>query len=165
MLNKLYTFPTKTTGPAHAMRDGFWYGDHRYTWDFELHFPVMTVEYAELRTGQNLSVAARSREKAEAELLTIAGLVKSYIFSNTPSVAHKHIEYRIAKDTDILESILLVQLEVLKTWGGYDSMYRVKDTESFASIGKAAIDMLKSTGLFSTYYTWRIEPEEYRRDY
>ena len=38
--------------------------------------------------------------------------------------------------------ILQFQLQILETWGGYQSMYRVKDSENNQSIGKAAIEFI-----------------------
>lgn len=163
MLNKDYKFPIKATGPSYAMRDGFWYGDSNFTWDFLAHWPVLTIEFAEIQTGRNLSAAAGSYELAEAELLKISRLSRSYIMSRLPVVSQKMLEYRVAKDTEVLEIILQFQLEILQTWGGYQSMYRVKDSENQSSIGQAAEDFIRGTDLFAVRYDWSIE--RYREDY
>ena len=62
-----------------------------------------------------------------------------------------------------MQSILQFQLEILQTWGGYQSMYRVKDSENQSSIGQAAEDFIRGTNLFAVRYDWSIE--RYREDY
>ena len=90
-------------------------------------------------------------KKAEAELLKIARLTKSYIHSRVPLIARKHLEYRIAKDEDLLNEILQVQIEILQTWGGYDSLYTVEGWHNEKSIGEAAINY-KISDIFATLY-------------
>lgn len=167
MLDKNYTFPTKISGPGNCIGpDGQYYGNDKFTWNFDIHFPVLTIDYASDQTGENLlSLQNGSTEKAEAELLKIARLTKAYILSKVPLIARKHLEYRIAKDPDLLNEILQVQLEVLQTWGGYDSLYTVEAEGGEKSIGEAAKNYINSLDLFVTYYTWRIDPEDYRKDY
>jgi hypothetical protein len=164
-INRLYTFPTKETGPANCIYDGLYYGDLEFTWNFSIHFPVMTIDYANGMTGKNLATGAGSTLLAEAELLKIARIARSYIFSRVPLIARNHLEYRIAKDEDLRNQILQFQLEILQTWGGYQSLYRVTDGDNQKSIGQAAIDFINGTDVFVTYYTWRIESEDLRSDY
>jgi hypothetical protein len=166
MLNKQYTFPTKLSGPGNCMApDGQYYGNNKFTWNFDIHFPVLTIDYASDQTGKNLTTGAGSTELAEAELLKIAKIARSYIFSRVPLIARNHLEYRIAKDEYLRNQMLQFQLEILQTWGGYQSLYRVTDSENQKSIGQAAIDFIKGTDVFITYYTWRLSPEELRGDY
>jgi hypothetical protein len=166
MLNRTYTFPTKETGPANCIYDGLYYGTEKFTWNFDIHFPVLTKEYAEDMTGEALlSLQNGSTEKVESELLKIARLTKSYIMSRVPLIARKHLEYRIAKDEDLLNEILQAQIEILQTWGGYDSLYTVEDGANEKSIGQAGINYLNSLDIFITYYVWRLEASDYRSDY
>ena len=167
MLNKLYTFPIKATGPGNCIApDGLYYGTDKFTWNFDIHFPVLTIDYAAGQTAENLlSLQNGSTEKAEAELLKIARLTKAYIHSRVPLIARKHLEYRIAKDQDLLNEILQVQIEVLQTWGGYDSLYTVEDGGNEKSIGEAAVNYIKSLDIFATYYAWTIDSDDYRSDY
>ena len=167
MLNKDYTFPIKATGPGNCIApDGLYYGTDKFTWNFDIHFPVLTIDYAAGQTGENLlSLQNGVTEKAEAELLKIARLTKGYIHSRVPLIARKHLEYRIAKDEDLLNEIIQVQIEILQTWGGYDSLYTVEDGANEKSIGEAAINYIKSLDIFATYYTWRLEASDYRSDY
>ena len=57
--------------------------------------------------------------------------------SRLPVISQQMLEYRVAKDIQVLEIILQFQLEILQTWGGYQSMYRIKDSENQSSIGQA----------------------------
>lgn len=166
-INKDYSFPIKATGPGNCMSsDGLYYGTDKFTWNFDIHFPVLTIDYAAGQTGENLlALQNGSTEKAEAELLKIARLTKSYIHSKVPIIARRHLEYRIAKDEDLLNEILQAQIEVLQTWGGYDSLYTVQDGSNEKSIGQAAMNYLNSLDIFTTYYAWRLEPSDYRKDY
>jgi len=166
MINRNYTFPTKVSGPGNCIApDGEYYGNDKFTWNFDIHFPVLTNEYAAEQTGRNLIIGqGGSTEKVEAELLKIARLAKSYLFSKVPLIGRKHLEYRIAKDEDLLNDILQYQLEILQTWGGYDSLYTIKDGAE-KGIGEAAVNYLKSLDIWSAYYIWRISDEEYRGDY
>lgn len=160
MYNKEFTFPVKVSGPSHAIKDGKYYGDSKYTWNFFIHFPVLTIEFAELQTGRSLIEGAGSLGIAEAELLKIARLARAYIMERVPVISQAHVEYRVAKDKDLLEQILQFQLEILLTWGGYDSMYRVKDG---ASIGEGAKAFIQGVDVFATHYSWEIK--DYRSDY
>lgn len=167
MLNRNYTFPTKVSGPGNSIApDGLYYGTDKFTWNFDIHFPVLTIDYAAGQTGENLiSLQNGSTEKAESELLKIARVTKAYIQSRVPLIGRKHLEYRIAKDTDLLNDILQAQIEILQTWGGYDSLYTVEDGANEKSIGEAAKNYLNSLDIFVTRYTWILEPSDYRKDY
>lgn len=167
MFNKEYEFPIKEVGPGNCVApDGLFYGNDKFTWNFDIHFPVLTKDYASDQTGENvIALQNGSNEKAEAELLKIARLTRAYIFARVPSIARAHLEYRIAKDISLLIDILQAQIEVLQTWGGYDSLYTIKDGSNEKSIGEAAKNYIESLGIFSCYYSWRIEDDEYRRGY
>lgn len=145
MLDHAYTFPTKPSGPANCQAsDGLYYGTIRWTWNFDFHFPVVTVDYATAQTGKNLSAGAGSTALAEANLLKIAKLAKTHLFSKLPLIARNHAEYRIAHDEELINDMLQYQIEILQTWGGYESLYRVTDSDNQKSIGKAAEDFIKT---------------------
>jgi hypothetical protein len=166
MLNKEYTFPTKVSGPANCQApDAEYYGTLRWTWNFDIHFPVITVDYANSVTGKNLASGAGSTALAEANLLKIATLARTYIHSKLAVIARNHLEYRIAHDTDLIQDMLQFQLEILQTWGGYESLYRVTDADNQKSIGMAAEDFIKGVDIWSRYYTWRLETEDIRNGY
>ena len=165
MINKDYTFLTKESGPNALIHEGAFYGDSKFTWDFFAHWPVLTIEFAELVTGKNLSTAAGSLELAEAELLKISNISKLYIMNRIPVISRRQLEYRVAKDRDILDEILQFQLQILETWGGYQSIYRVKDSDNQQSIGKAAIEFIFGTSVFAAKYNWHVDEEDYRKDY
>jgi NADPH-dependent 7-cyano-7-deazaguanine reductase QueF-like protein len=61
--------------------------------------------------------------------------------------------------------MLQFQLEILQTWGGYESLYRVTDADNQKSIGMAAEDFIKGVDIWSRYYTWRLETEDIRNGY
>lgn len=165
MLNRQYTFPIKATGPSNCIYDGQYYGDDNFTWNFLIHWPVMTVSFVQSQLAVNITESTGSTEKAEATLLKIARISREYIMSRAVSISRKNLEYRVAKDEDLLIEILLFQLEILQTWGGYNSLYRVTDSQNQQSIGKAAEDYILGTDVFTRYYTWRIEDSDYRSDY
>lgn len=165
MINKEYSFLTKEHGPNALIHDGAFYGDSRFTWDFFTHWPVLTVEFAEQLSGKNLSTLAGSLELAEAELLKIAKISRLFIMNRIPIISRRQLEYRVAKDTDILEEILQFQFEILQTWGGYQSMYRVKDSDNQQTIGRAAIEYIFGTTAFIGRYNWDVDAENYRKDY
>ena len=85
--------------------------------------------------------------------------------SRVPVISRRQLEYRVAKDIDILEEILQFQLQILETWGGYQSMYRVKDSDNQQTIGQAAIEFISGTSVFATRYDWNVDDENYRKDY
>lgn len=167
MVDKTYTFPVKASGPSNCMAsDSQYYGTNKFTWNFDIHFPVLTQEYVIDATGENtVNLQNGDTEKAEAELLKIARLTKSYIMSQVSTPAHRLLEYRIAKDQDLLADVLQIMIEVLQTWGGYDSLYTVESSGSEKSIGEAAKNYIKSLDLFYTYYNWSIDNGDYRKDY
>jgi len=165
-LNKDYVIPTKVSGPSNCQApDTFYYGTIRYTWNFDIHFPVLSIDYANSQTGQNLATGAGSTALAEAALLKIAKLAKTYIFSKLALVAKTYVEYRIAHDTELINDMLQFQLEILQTWGGYESLYRVTDAENQKSIGKAAEEFIKTIDIWSNYYSWIIEVTDIRDGY
>jgi hypothetical protein len=166
MLNRDFVIPTKESGPSNCIApDSLYYGNLNYTWNFSIHFPVVTIDYAENNTGVTLSSAAGSTNMAEANLLKIAKLSRTYIFSKIPMIARKHLEYRIAHDEELIQDILNFQIEILQTWGGYESLYRVTDSENQKSIGKAAEEFIKGIDIWATYYVWNISTDEYRNGY
>lgn len=166
MMNRDYILPVKQTGPSNSIApDGQFYGNIKWTWNFDNHFPVMTVDYAENQTGRVLTTAAGSLSLAEANLLKIAKIAKSYIFAKVALVARNHLEYRIAHDTELINDMIQFQLEILQTWGGYESLYRVTDSTNQTSIGKAAEVFAQSLDVYSTYYTWRLDPLDIRSGY
>jgi hypothetical protein len=168
MVNKNYTFPVKATGPANCIApDGYFYGDLDFTWNFGIHWPVMTVEYVENQTGVNITAGAGgTNEKVEANLLKIARISRQYIMSRLPyDHTRRILEYRVAKDENIRREILLFQLEILQTWGGYNSLYRITDKYNQQSIGQAAIDFIEGTTVLIQYYTYALEDINYRGGY
>lgn len=167
MLNKNYTFPTKATGPANCIYEGAYYGDDNFTWNFLVHWPVMTSEFVQAQTGVNiLTGAGGSTEKVEANLLKIARISRQYIMQRLPYNEIRDIlEYRVAKDEELLMQVLLFQLEILQTWGGYNSLYRITDKQNQQSIGQAAIDFVEGTTLLAQYYAFYLDKELIRGDY
>jgi hypothetical protein len=168
MLDFNYTLPVKASGPANCIApDGLYYGTINWTWNFAIHGPVMTIEYAENNTGETLAEAtAGSLVKAEAELLKIARLTKDYVMNRIASKDTKEkFEYRLAHDTDLINDWLIFQLNVLQTWGGYDSMFRVTDSGNQQSIGKAAEDYVKGLNIWSGKIKWEIPDGGYRSGY
>ena len=166
MMNHNYELPIKITGPSNCIADdGQFYGTLKWTWNFDNHFPVMTVDYAENQTGRNLSTGAGSLQLAKANLLKIAKLAKTHIFNRVALIAKNHLEYRIAHDEELINEMLQLQLEILQTWGGYESLYRVTDSVNQTSIGSAAIEYAKTLQIYSTYYSWRIPEGSLRVGY
>ena len=165
MMNRDYVLPLKTIGPSNCIYDGLYYGTLKWTWNFDIHFPVVTIDYAENQTGVNITSAAGTLQMAEANLLKIAKLARNYIFERVAVISRDHLEYRIAHDPSLIQSMILFQIEILQTWGGYESLYRVTDTDNKTSIGQAAINYIKSTDVFTTYYTWRLDREDIRGGY
>jgi hypothetical protein len=168
MLNKNYTFPTKSTGPSNCISsDGLYYGNLNFTWNFLIHWPVMTIDFVETQLGVNITAGAGgTTEKVEANLLKIARISREYIMARLPyNQIRQFLEYRIAKDTDLLLDILLFQLEIIQTWGGYNSLYRITDKQNQQSIGKAAIEFIEGTTALVQYYSRTLRPELIRSDY
>ena len=166
MLNRGYTLPTKATGPGNSIApDGIYYGTDKFTWNFDIHFPVLTIDYASDQTGKNLVSGAGTTALAEANLLKIAKLSKTHIFSKLAVIARNHAEYRIAHDEELINDMLQFQIEILQTWGGYESLYRVTDADNQKSIGKAAEEFIKTVDIWTTYYTWRLETTDIRSGY
>ena len=119
------------------------------------------------QTGINiLTGAGGSTEKAEANLLKIARISRQYIMQRLPyNIIRDTLEYRVAKDESLLKEVLLFQLEILQTWGGYNSLYRITDKNNQQTIGQAAIDFVEGTTLLMQYYTLQIESHLIRSDY
>ena len=84
---------------------------------------------------------------------------------NIPTTSTGHLEYRVAKDPDVLQEVLQFQLEILQSWGGYNSLYRVIDGESSGSVGKAAELFYNMSSLSRALYSFRIDPDDVRSDY
>lgn len=167
MLNHDYKFTEKSTGPSNCITStGKFYGDLSFTWNFTMHWPVITLDYAENQTAKDLTIGAGGDTTvAEAELLKIAKLSKAYIFNRLPLIARNHLEYRVAKDTELLQQILDFQIEILQTWGGYQSLYRVNDVKTYASIGQSAEEYINGADVFAIYYNWQIPAGMFRGDY
>lgn len=165
MINKDYNFLTKPNGPSALLYNGTYYGDSRFTWDFFNHWAVLTVEFAELLTGKNLSSLAGSLELAEAELLKISKISRLYIMNRIPVISRRQLEYRVAKDSDFRDEILQFQLQILETWGGYQSMYRVKDSDNQQTIGRGAIEFIYGTTAFIGRYNWEVGADIFRVGY
>jgi len=166
MINHNYIFPTKISGPSNCIGpDSKFHGTDNWTWNWESHWPVITIAFGDSQTGKSLVAGAGSSALAQAELLKIAKLSRIYIMNKIPLIARNNLEYRVAKDEDVLNTILLFQIEILQTWGGYQSLYRVTDTENKQSIGKSAELFIQGTDLFSTYYIWKIPTGNYRSGY
>ena len=167
MLNHNYTFTEKATGPTNCMTStGKFYGNLSFTWNFNMHWPVITLDYAENQTAKDLTIGAGGDATvAEAELLKIAKLSKTYIFNRLPLIARDMLEYRVAKDTELLQQILDFQIEILQTWGGYQSLYRVTEKDVYKSIGRAGEEFIRGTNVFATYYNWQIPDGALRGDY
>jgi hypothetical protein len=169
MINRNYTFPTKATGPANCIApDSNYYGDDNFTWNFLIHWPVMSMDFVQSQLGVNLSAEAQlgSTEAAEFNLLKIARISRQYIMQRLPYNQIRDIlEYRAAKDEELLKNILLFQLEILQTWGGYNSLYRITDKQNQQSIGRAAIDYVEGTTILIQYYNFTLDKELIRVDY
>lgn len=166
MMNRAYEFPVKSSGPSNCIAsDGLYYGTIKWTWSFDIHFPVLTIDYASNQTGVNLISGAGSTQRAEANLLKIAKLARTHIFSRLAIISKNHAEYRIAHDEDLINEMLQFQIEILQTWGGYESLYRVTDSDNQKSIGKAAEDFIKTVDIWTNYYMWRLEKDEIRNGY
>jgi len=170
MLDKNYTFPIKATGPISSMsQGGAYYGDNNFTWNFLIHWPVMTVDFVQNQLGINLLAAAgagASLEQVEANLLKISRISRQYIMSRLPyNQIREILEHRVAKDKDLLIQTLLFQLEIIQTWGGYNSLYRVTDKNNQKSIGQAAIDYVEGTTLLMQYYNFTLVKSLVRVDY
>lgn len=168
MLNKNYTFPEKVSGPSNCLApDGKFYGDSNFTWNFLIHWPVMTVAFVEAQTGMSITAGAGgSTLKVEANLLKIARISREYIMARLPyNQIRQKLEYRIAKDEDLLVQALLFQLEIIQTWGGYNSLYRITDKMNQQSIGKAAIEYIEGTTILAQYYSTTLTQDLIRTDY
>jgi len=165
-LNKDYVIPTKVSGASiNIAPDGLYYGTLDYDWNFSIHAPVMTLDFASRQTGKNLAAGAGSTEIAEVELLKIAKISKAYKNNKIPLIARDILEYRIAHDTDLLNDELNFQLEILQTWGGYQSLYRVTDADNQKSIGKAAELFVNGTTLLVNRYNFYLDPALVRSGY
>lgn len=162
MINKEYLFPTKLVGPYNLINDGVFYGTEDYTWDFKLHWPHMSIDYVENNTNVNVIIPAGSEEQAEANLAKIARISRLYIMSRVPGPSQPILEYRVAKDIDVLEEVLQFQLEILQTWGGYNSLYKT-DTEG--TIGEAAELYFQGSSMNQRLYSYSVPMDKYRKDY
>ena len=125
----------------------------------------MTLDYVEDQLGVNLVVPAGSLEQAEQNLAKVSRVSRLWAMSHIPRVSTGHLEYRVAKDPDVLQEVLQFQLEVLQSWGGYNSLYRVIDGEASGSVGKAAELFHKTSSIGRSLYSFRIDEEDVRSDY
>lgn len=164
-INKNYTFPIKSNGPGHLIHDNQWFGTDEFTWNFKTHWPELTLDYVEDNLGVNLVVPAGSLEQAEQNLAKVSRVSRLWAMGHIPTVSTTHLEYRVAKDPDVLQEVLQFQLEILQSWGGYNSLYRVIDGEASGSVGKAAELFYKMSSLGRALYSFRIDPDDVRRDY
>jgi len=164
-VNYDYTFPIKSTGPANCINDGSYYGTIKWTWNFDIHWPIVTLDYAEGQTGKNLLAGAGSTALANAELLRIAKIQRMTLMKKIPLVAKSNLEYLVAHNEDLMNDLSLGQLEILQSWGGYNSLYRITDSTNQQSIGKAAMLYHDSLGIYTTYYMWKIPVDMYRVGY
>lgn len=163
--NKDFMFPVKALGPSNLMHNSKYYGDSNYTWNFHLHWPVITKEYVEKYTGVDLEAAAgRDLRQADMNLLKIATLSRGYILGKLPNVSRPILEFLVAKSSDYREEVLQFQLEILQTWGGYNSLYRVSK-DNYTSIGDAAEMYFKGSVLSQPFYSFNIPHGYYRKDY
>lgn len=125
----------------------------------------MTLDYIEDNLGINLVIPAGSLEQAEQNLSKVSRVSRLWAMGHIPTVSGGHLEYRVAKDPDVLQEVLQFQLEILQSWGGYNSLYRVIDGEASGSVGRAAELFYKMSSLGRSLYSFSIDPEDVRRDY
>lgn len=125
----------------------------------------MTLDYVEDQLGVNLVVPAGSLEQAEQNLAKVSRISRLWAMSKIPRVSTGHLEYRVAKDPGVLQEVLQFQLEILQSWGGYNSLYRVIDGEASGSVGKAAELFFKMSSIGRSLYSFRIDEEDVRSDY
>jgi hypothetical protein len=157
-LNKDFTFPEKENGL---------YGNLDYTWDFDNHWPYLTLDYLENETGVNLADKKGNSELAAVELKKVSKLSKIFLMEKLRKDAQYVQEYRVAKDNDLLYEALQYQVQIFEAGfvdGGWLSMYETTDEYGIKSmIGKAAEDYLFMSELrMNNYYNADIDVENFR---
>lgn len=158
-MKKLAVTQKKSKGaPLHIGPNGESYGNDKYDWSFELHWPVLSLDYYTLLTGENLAQNLDGNQtKAQAELFKIARLQKTYIKSLLGNQhVIKYIEYEVAHDSDLINQLLLGQIEILGTEGGYTSYFTVGDNNQ-PSLGKQAEEFHKNLGIYQNYRHYIVD--------
>ena len=68
----------------------------------------------------------------------------------------KYIEYELARSPELIEKMILGQLDILNTEGGYISLFAVGDNVQ-PSLGKQAEDYHKALGIYQNYRHYIVD--------
>lgn len=159
-INENFTLPEKELGL---------YGDLTYTWNFDIHWPEITIDHLDNLTGTHLPTKAGSTEKANAQIKLVSRLSKVILFQKLLRSTHYDLEYIVAHDTERIAEILEYQAHIFQAGfvdGGWISMYETTDAHGMKSqIGLAAETFLEVSNLSIQQYRLYIDPALYRVGY
>lgn len=82
-----------------------------FIWDYKLHFPIPTLNYITIRTGEDLLKTFSTKLEAQGKVLALTRSAKQFLFSTR--VDERAWEYYMAHDLDLIYEVLEYVLEFI----------------------------------------------------
>lgn len=97
-----------------------------FVWDYELHFPIPTLNYIVRRTGNDLLKEFDTVDEAKGNVIAVVRSAKNYLFLGRRDMLEW--EWQIAHDIDLLKQVLEYLMEFLNfafLAGDYADVFKV----------------------------------------
>ena len=115
-----------------------------FEWDYNLHFPIPTLQYITRRTGTDLLRFFDTELEAQGKIINVVRTAKNFLFSNR--VDMKVWEYNIAHDKKLLYEVLEYILEFINfafITGDYQELFIFNDEKKVSiSLRSAKYNLL-----------------------
>lgn len=110
-----------------------------FEWDYNLHFPIPTINYIIRRTGTDLLRFFDTELEAKGNVISVVRTAKNFLFSNRLDM--KTWEYSIAHDKSLLYKVLEYVLEFINfafITGDYEELFNFNDEKKLSISLKSA---------------------------